>query len=245
METKLPITIEPDRTKLHNILSASTISIQDIISFYDIVEKYNLHDRFSVYTCPYEDYMTAFKIKYDNLSSIYRFDTSLYSDFNCYNKLYERTTSDINNFLNPNGRQEIMSLYGIDIDFNIKLSKSDFMRKFIYAINFLIDSYFKIIKYYNNQKENTIAKHNQYMNYKFEYILDYNFNEIIIINLISEKLKKTLQLDENYFKETILKERHYKNLDEWLDRIRYIKRQIQKYEIDLNYIKDNYLEYCL
>lgn len=75
--------------------------------------------------------------------------------------------------------------------------------------------------------------------------LNYNFNEIIIINLISEKLKKTLQLDENYFKETILKERHYKNLDEWLDRIRYIKRQIQRYEIDLNYIKDNYLEYCL
>lgn len=168
METKLPITIEPDRTKLHNILSAGTVSIQDIISFYDIVEKYNLHDRFSVYTCPYEDYMTAFKIKYDNLSSIYRFDTSLYSDFNCYNKLYERTTSDINNFLNPNGRQEIMPLYGIGIDFNIKLSKSEFMRKFIYAINFLIDSYFKMIKYYNNQKENTIAKHNQYMNYKLE-----------------------------------------------------------------------------
>lgn len=168
METKLPITIEPDRTKLHNILSASAVSIQNIISFYDLIEKYNLHDRFSVYTCPYEDYMTAFKIKYDNLSSIYRFDTSLYSDFNCYNKLYERTTSDINNFLNPNGRQEIMPLYGIDIDFNIKLSKSDFMRKFIYAINFLIDSYFKMIKYYNNQKENTIAKHNQYMNYKLE-----------------------------------------------------------------------------
>ena len=180
METKLPITIEPDRTKLHNILSASAVSIQDIISFYDLIEKYNLHDRFSVYTCPYEDYMTAFKIKYDNLSSIYRFDTSLYSDFNCYNKLYERTTSDINNFLNPNGRQEIMPLYGIGIDFNIKLSKSEFMRKFIYAINFLIDSYFKMIKYYNNQKENTIAKYNQYMNYKLELQTTPHFNKMLI-----------------------------------------------------------------
>jgi hypothetical protein len=167
-ENKLPITIEPDRTKLHNILSASAVSFKDIISFYDIVEKYNLHDRFSVYTASFEDYINIFVIKYDNLSSIYRLDTSLYSDFNCYNKLYERTTSDINNFLNPNGRQEIIPLFGSGVDFDIKLSKSDFMRKFIYAINFLVNSYFKKIEYFNNQKENSIQKHNQYMNYKLE-----------------------------------------------------------------------------
>lgn len=101
---------------------------------------------------------------------------------------------------------------------------------------------FVLDEYYPKYTENTYLLE---IKDKFEYILDYNFNEIIIINLISEKLKKTLQLDENYFKETILKERHYKNLDEWLDRIRYIKRQIQRYEIDLNYIKNNYLEYCL
>ena len=168
METKLPISIEPDRSKLHNILSASAVSIQDIISFYDLIEKYNLHDRFSVYTCPYEDYINIFVIKYDNLSSIYRLDTSLYSDIHCYNRIYERKTSDIHNFLNQGGRQEIMPLFGSGVDFDIKLSKSDFMRKFIYAINFLVNSYFKKIEYFNNQKENIIAKHNQYMNYKLE-----------------------------------------------------------------------------
>jgi len=167
-ENKLPITIEPDRTKLHNILSASAVSIQDIISFYDLIEKYNLHDRFSVYTASFEDYINIFVIKYDNLSSIYRLNTSLYSDIHCYNRIYERTTSDIHNFLNQGGRQEIMPLFGSGVDFDIKLSKSDFMRKFIYAINFLVNSYFKKIEYYNNQKENTIAKYNQYMNYKLE-----------------------------------------------------------------------------
>lgn len=167
-ENKLPITIESDRTKLHNILSASAVSFKDIISFYDLIEKYNLHDRFSVYTASFEDYINIFVIKYDNLSSIYRLDTSLYSDIHCYNRIYERKTSDIHNFLNQGDTQEIMPLFGSGVDFDIKLSKSDFMRKFIYAINFLVNSYFKKIEYFNNQKENTIAKHNQYMNYKLE-----------------------------------------------------------------------------
>lgn len=240
METKLPITIEPDRTKLHNILSASAVSIQDIISFYDLIEKYNLHDRFSIYTCPYEDYMTAFKIKYDNLSSIYRFDTSLYSDFNCYNKLYERTTSDINNFLNPNGRQEIMPLYGIGIDFNIKLSKSEFMRKFIYAINFLIDSYFKMIKYYNNQKENTITKHNQYMNYKLELQTTPHFNKMLI------KQSKIYEYISIYEKRLVITNLYpsYKDLSEYelkkliIDEL--LNESLEKYDNQLKPNIDNY-----
>lgn len=240
METKLPITIEPDRTKLHNILSASAVSIQDIISFYDLIEKYNLHDRFSVYTCPYEDYMTAFKIKYDNLSSIYRFDTSLYSDFNCYNKLYERTTSDINNFLNPNGRQEIMPLYGIGIDFNIKLSKSEFMRKFIYAINFLIDSYFKMIKYYNNQKENTIAKYNQYMNYKLELQTIPHFNKMLI------KQSKIYEYITIYEKRLVITNLYpsYKDLSEYelkkliIDEL--LNESLEKFDNQLKPNIDNY-----
>ena len=258
-ENKLPITIEPDRTKLHNILSASAVSIQDIISFYDIVEKYNLHDRFSVYTCPYEDYMTAFKIKYDNLSSIYRFDTSLYSDFNCYNKLYERTTSDINNFLNPNGRQEIMPLYGIDIDFNIKLSKSDFMRKFIYAINFLIDSYFKIIKYYNNQKENTIAKHNQYMNYKLElqtiphfdgrlmkpskYYQSFSIYEkrLIVVNLYPSYK----DLSEYELKKLIIDELLNESLEKYDNQLKPNIENYSKLKDLLDIINKDYLEYTM
>lgn len=258
-ENKLPITIEPDRTKLHKILSASTISIQDIISFYDIVEKYNLHDRFSVYTCPYEDYMTAFKIKYDNLSSIYRFDTSLYSDFNCYNKLYERTTSDINNFLNPNGRQEIMPLYGIGIDFNIKLSKSDFMRKFIYAINFLISSYFKMIKYYNNQKENTIAKHNQYMNYKLElqtiphfdgrlmkpskYYQSFSIYEkrLIVVNLYPSYK----DLSEYELKKLIIDELLNESLEKFDNQLKPNIANYSKLKDLLDIINKDYLEYTM
>lgn len=239
-ENKLPITIEPDRTKLHNILSASAVSIQDIITFYDIVEKYNLHDRFSVYTCPYEDYMTAFKIKYDNLSSIYRFDTSLYSDFNCYNKLYERTTSDIHNFLNPNGRQEIMPLFGSGVDFDIKLSKSDFMRKFIYAINFLVNSYFKKIEYFNNQKENTIQKHNQYMNYKLELQTTPHFNKMLI------KQSKIYEYITIYEKRLIVVNLYpsYKDLSEYelkkliIDEL--LNESLEKYDNQLKPNIDNY-----
>lgn len=259
METKLPITIEPDRTKLHNILSASAVSIQDIISFYDLIEKYNLHDRFSVYTCPYEDYMTAFKIKYDNLSSIYRFDTSLYSDFNCYNKLYERTTSDINNFLNPNGRQEIMPLYGIGIDFNIKLSKSEFMRKFIYAINFLIDSYFKMIKYYNNQKENTITKHNQYMNYKLELQTTPHFNKMLIkqskiyeyITIYEKRLVITnlypsyKDLSEYELKKLIIDELLNESLEKFDNQLKPNIANYSKFKDLLDIINKDYLEYTM
>lgn len=258
-ENKLPITIEPDRTKLHNILSASAVSIQDIISFYDLIEKYNLHDRFSVYTCPYDDYMNTFQIRYDNLSSIYRFDTSLYSDFNCYNKLYDCMISDIYNFLNPNGTHKITRLYGNWIDFNIKLSKSDFMRKFIYALNFLINSYFKMIEYYNNQKENTITKHNQYMNYKLDLKTTPHFDgklmkpsnyyqsisiyekRLIVVNLYPSYK----DLSEYELKKLIIDELLNESLEKYDNQLKPNIANYSKLKDLLDIINKDYLEYTM
>ena len=80
---------------------------------------------------------------------------------------------------------------------------------------------------------------------KFECILDYTCNKIVIISLKSDNLKKKLQLDENYFKNIILDERFGKNLNDWVDRIKYIANHIVKFEEHLKFLKDNYLEYCL
>lgn len=258
-ENKLPITIEPDRTKLHNILSASAVSFKDIISFYDLIEKYNLHDRFSVYTASFEDYINIFVIKYDNLSSIYRLDTSLYSDIHCYNRIYERKTSDIHNFLNQGGKQEIMPLFGSGVDFDIKLSKSDFMRKFIYAINFLVNSYFKKIEYFNNQKENSIQKHNQYMNYKLELQTTPHFNKMLIkqskiyeyITIYEKRLVITnlypsyKDLSEYELKKVIIDELLNESLEKFDNQLKPNIANYSKLKDLLDILNRDYLEYTM
>ena len=101
---------------------------------------------------------------------------------------------------------------------------------------------FSLNNYYPKYVKNTYLLE---IKNKFESVLDYNSNKIVIIELKSENLKKKLQLDENYFKNIILDERFGKNLNDWVDRIKYIANHIVKFEEHLKFLKDNYLEYCL
>lgn len=101
---------------------------------------------------------------------------------------------------------------------------------------------FYLNEYYPKHKKDTYFFE---VRNKFECIFDYTCNKIVIIDLKSENLKKKLQLDENYFKNIILNERFNKNLEQWVDRIKYIANHILKFEEQLKFLKDNYLEYCL
>lgn len=101
---------------------------------------------------------------------------------------------------------------------------------------------FYLNEYYPKHKKDTYFFE---VRNKFDCIFDYTCNKIVIIDLKSENLKKKLQLDENYFKNIILNERFGKNLNDWVDRIKYIANNIVRFEEQLKFLKDNYLEYCL
>ena len=101
---------------------------------------------------------------------------------------------------------------------------------------------FYLNEYYPKHKKDTYFFE---VRNKFDCIFDYTCNKIVIIDLKSENLKKKLQLVENYFKNIILNERFGKNLNDWVDRIKYIANNIVRFEEQLKFLKDNYLEYCL
>lgn len=101
---------------------------------------------------------------------------------------------------------------------------------------------FYLNEYYPKHKKDTYFFE---VRNKFDCIFDYTCNKIVIIDLKTENLKKKLQLDENYFKNIILNERFGKNLNDWVDRIKYIANNIVRFEEQLKFLKDNYLEYCL
>lgn len=258
MKTLIPIEIESDRFKLQKILLAGTVSFQDILDFYDLIEKYNLQDRFSLSCTSAEEHINNFQIQFDNLTAVYNFDLTLYYGNRCYNKIYERKTSCIHNFLNQGGMQELTSAYGASIDFNIKLSKSKFISKFIDKLNDILKYTNEKLDYYQGQKQEKDTKYKAYMDSNLEFLITpyynkfmkkskyYDFiqfspNKITITNLESEYK----DLPEPELKKLIVDELINKNFKDTEEKLKLYNINKSKIKEQLDIIYKDYLEYAL
>lgn len=258
LQNLIPIEIESDRFKLQKILLAGTVSFQNILDFYDLIEKYNLRDRFSLSCTSAEEHINNFQIQFDNLTAIYDFDLNIYYGNKCYDKIYERKTAYIFNYLNQYGTQELSSAYGASIDFNIKLSKSKFISKFIDKLNDMLKYTNEKLDYYQGQKQEKDTKYKAYMDSNLEFLITpyynkfmkkskyYDFiqfspNKLTITNLESEYK----DLPEPELKKLIVDELINKNFKDTEQSLRLYNINKSKIKEQLDIIYKDYLEYTM